>query len=165
MKNTIVKIIGGTALALLLVGGTQLFGTGQHNDRHQRSIEGVWQVTRVGVNCNDPNQQLGSPFPAIMTFHGDGTVTGAAKSPVTGPFDTPEYGSWQRERGRQNYSFRELQYRYDGSGTFLGSLVLTANVELTGANSFIYSATIQLANANGDPIATLCGRATGTRFE
>ena len=100
-----------------------------------------------------------------MTFHRDGTVTGAAKSPVTGPFDTPEYGTRQHERGRQNYSFRELQYRYDGSGTFLGRLVITANVELTDANSFIYSATIQLANANGDPIATLCGRATGTRFE
>lgn len=165
MKNKFVKIIGGTALALLLVGDTQMFGNDQHSEKHQRGIEGVWQVTRVGVNCNDPNQQLGSPFPAIMTFHEDGTVTGAGKSPVTGPFDTPEYGSWQREKGRQNYSFRELQYRYDSSGTFLGSLVLTANVELTGANSFIYSATIQLADANGNPTDTRCGRATGTRFE
>ncbi len=100
-----------------------------------------------------------------MTFHRDGIVTGAAKSPVTGPFDTPEYGSWQRERGRQNYSFRELQYRYDGSGDFLGSLVLTANVVLTDANSFSYCATIQFADANGNPTDTRCGRATGTRFE
>ena len=100
-----------------------------------------------------------------MTFHRDGTVTGAAKSPVTGPFDTPEYGSWQREPGSQNYSFREVSYRYDSNGTFLGPLVLTANVELTSANSFIYSATIQIVNANGDPIDTRCGRGTGTRFE
>jgi hypothetical protein len=131
----------------------------------QPTIEGVWQVTRQGVNCNDPNQQLGPPFPAIMTFHQDGTVTGAAKSPVTGPFDTPEYGSWQREPGSQNYSFREVNYRYDGNGTFIGSLVLTANVNLTGDDSFTYSATIQLFDANGNLIATLCGRATGTRFE
>ena len=100
-----------------------------------------------------------------MTFHRDGTVTGAAKSPVTGPFDTPEYGSWQRQQGSQNYSFRELQYRYDSSGTFLGPLVLTANVELTSANSFTYSSTIQIIDANGDLISTRCGRATGTRFE
>ena len=100
-----------------------------------------------------------------MTFHRDGTVSGAAKSPVTGPFDTPEHGLWQREPGSQNYSFRELQYRYDGSGTFLGRLVITANVELTGANSFIYSSTIELADANGVPIATRCGRATATRFQ
>jgi hypothetical protein len=153
------------AVITLAVAASSLLVWSNPGENHTPTIEGVWQVTRVGVNCNDPNQERGLPFPAIMTFHRDGTVTGAAKSPVTGPFDTPEYGSWQRAPGRQNYSFRELQYRYDGNGAFAGSLVLTANVELTGANSFIYSATIQLANANGDPIATLCGRATGTRFE
>jgi hypothetical protein len=100
-----------------------------------------------------------------MSFHSDGTVTGAAKSPVTGPFDTPEHGLWKREPGRQNYSFRELQYRYDGNGAFAGSLVLTANVELTDANSFVYSSTIQIVGPNGNLIAAHCGRATGTRFE
>ena len=129
------------------------------------TIKGVWQVSRQGVNCDDPNQLRGSPFPAIMTFHRDGTVTGAAKSPVTGPFDTPEYGLWQREPGSQNYSFREMNYRYDGNGTFIGSLVLTGDLDLTDANSFTYSATIQIFDANGNLIATLCGRAIGTRFE
>ena len=153
------------ALITLAVVASTLVVWSDGREARNPTIEGVWQVSRVGVNCNDPSQELGLPFPAIMTFHRDGTVTGAAKSPVTGPFDTPEYGSWQREPGRQNYSFRELQYRYDGNGAFIGSLVLTANVELTDANSFIYNATIQLANANGDPIATLCGRGTGMRFE
>jgi hypothetical protein len=153
------------ALITLAVVATTLVVWGDGREARNPTIEGVWQVTRGGVSCNDPNQALGSPFPAIMTFHRDGTVSGAAKSPVTGPFDTPEHGLWKREPGNQNYSFRELQYRYDGTGAFIGSLVLTANVELTDANSFIYSATIQLANANGDPITTLCGKATGTRFE
>jgi len=98
------------------------------------TIEGVWQVVRHGVNCNDPNQVL-STFPAIMTFYRDGTMTAAAKSSVTGPFDTPEYGSWQREPGTQNYSFRDVELRYDGNGTFIGPLVLTANVELTDATA------------------------------
>jgi hypothetical protein len=57
-----------------------------------------------------------------------------------------------------------LQYRYDSSGTFLGPLVLTANVELTGANNFIYRSTIQIVDANGVLIASHCGRGTGTRF-
>src|SRR5262245_2880204 len=129
------------------------------------TIEGVWQVSRQGVDCSDPSQLLGPPFPAIMTFHHDGTVTGATKSPVSGPFDTPEYGIWQREPGIQNYSFRELNYRYDGNGTFIGSLVLTADVDLTDANSFTYSATIQLFDPHGNLLTTLCGRGTGTRFE
>ena len=153
------------AVITLAVAASTLLVWSDPGENSAPTIDGVWQVSRVGVNCNDPNQELGSPFPAIMTFHRDGTVSGAAKSPVTGPFDTPEHGLWKREPGSQNYSFRELQYRYDGTGAFIGSLVLTANVELTDANSFVYSATIQLANANGDPITTLCGRATGTRFE
>ena len=152
------------ALITLAVVASSLLVWSNPGENHTPTIEGVWQVTRQGVNCNDPNQVLGS-FPAIMTFHRDGIVSGAAKSPVTGPFDTPEHGLWKREPGSQNYSFRELQYRYDGNGAFIGSLVLTANVELTDANSFIYSATIQLANPNGDPITILCGRGTGKRFE
>ena len=142
-----------------------MFGNDQHSEKHQRGIEGVWQVTRVGVNCNDPDEERGSPFPAIMTFHRDGIVSGAAKSPVTGPFDTPEHGLWKREPGSQNYSFREVSYKYDGNGTFVGPLVLTANVELTDANSFIYSATIQIFDANGNLSETRCGRGTATRFE
>jgi hypothetical protein len=161
MKNIKTQI----AVITLAVAASTLLASSDLSENHALTIEGVWQVTRVGVNCNDPNQALGTPFPAIMAFHRDGIVTGAAKSPVTGPFDTPEYGSWKRVPGTQNYSFRELSYKYDSNGTFVGSLVLTANVELTDTNSFIYSATIQIANANGDLIDTRCGRGTGMRFE
>jgi hypothetical protein len=164
-KEEKMKMRTQIAVITLAVATSSLLVWNAPGENHTPTIQGVWQVSRVGVNCNNPDQPLGIPFPAIMTFHRDGTVTGAAKSPVTGPFDTPEYGSWRREQGSQDYSFREVQYRYDGSGTFLGSLVISANVELTGANSFIYAATIRLTNANGDLINTLCGRATGTRFE
>ena len=39
------------------------------------TIQGVWQVTRMGVNCDDPNQTR-PPFPALMSFYRDGTLTG-----------------------------------------------------------------------------------------
>jgi hypothetical protein len=58
-----------------------------------------------------------------------------------------------------------LQYRYDSNGTFLGPLVLSANVELTSANSFTYSSTIQIIDANGNLLASHCGKAIGMRFE
>ena len=152
------------AVITLAVAASSLLVWSNPGENHTPTIEGVWQVTRVGVNCNDPNQVLGSPFPAIMTFHRDGIVSGAAKSPVTGPFDTPQYGSWQREPGSKNYSFRALSYRYDGNGTFVGGLVLTANVELTSANTFIYRSRIQIVDSNGNLIDSRCGRATATRF-
>jgi hypothetical protein len=153
------------AVVTLTVAATTILVWSGPGETLTPTIEGVWEVTRGGVNCSDPDQALGTRFPAVMTFHRDGTVAGAAKSPVTGPFDTAEHGTWQREPGSQNYSFRALQYRYDGSGTLLGPLVITANVELIDANSFIYSATIEILDTNGNPIATHCGRATATRFE
>ena len=153
------------AVITLAVAASTLLVWSDPSENHTPTIEGVWQVSRVGVNCNDPSQALGTPFPAIMTFHRDGIVSGAAKSPVTGPFDTAEYGIWQREPGSQSYSFRDVAYRYDSAGTFLGPLILIANVELTGANSFIYRSTIQIVDANGNLIASHCGRGTGTRFE
>jgi hypothetical protein len=153
------------AVITLAVTASTLLAWSDRDDDHALTIEGVWLVDRGGVNCNDPNQGVTPTFPALMAFHRDGIVTGAAKSPVTGPFDTPEYGTWQREPGSHNYSFREVSYKYDGTGVFLGPLVLAANVELTGANSFIYSATIQIFDANGDLVASHCGRATGTRFQ
>jgi hypothetical protein len=152
------------AVLTLTVAASTMLVWSDRNANHSPSIEGVWQVTRSGVNCSDPNQVLGS-FPALMTFHRDGTVSGAAKSPVTGPYDTPEHGLWQREPGGQNYSFRELSYKYDNNGTFLGPLVLTGNVELTDADSFVYSATIEIFDATGNLSETRCGAGTGTRFE
>src|SRR5215510_8215058 len=107
-----------TVITLVLAASTSLVWSADRplGEAALPTIEGVWQVSRQGVNCQDPNQHTGPPFPAIMTFHHDGTVTGAAKSPVTGPFDTPEDGLWQREPGPQSYSFREMNYRYDGNG-------------------------------------------------
>jgi hypothetical protein len=150
--------------AVAAVAASSLLVWSDPGESHAPTIEGVWQVNRGGVSCDDPNQEPAATFPAIMTFHRDGTLTGAAKSPVTGPFDTAEYGTWEREPGSQSYSLPDVAYRYDGTGTFLGPLILTANVELTGANTFIYSSRIQLVDADGELIATHCGRATATRF-
>ena len=124
------------------------------------TIEGVWQVARHQVDCNT-GEELSS-FPAILTFHSDRTVTGD-----TGAFvgDTNEYGSWQREPGSQNYSFRDMSLGTDENGALAYSATITANVHLNDANSFTYSATIQIFDADGNLIAAFCGRATGTRFQ
>ncbi len=83
----------------------------------------------------------------------------------TGPLDTPEAGLWQREPGSQNYSFHDISYVYDENGVFAGSGVVTANIHLTSANSFEYSATIQFFDADGNLVFSGCGRGTATRFE
>jgi hypothetical protein len=131
------------------------------------TLVGVWQVVRQAVDCDDPNQQLGPSFPALMTFHSDGTVHGDLVGPGgTAAEGTAEHGVWQREPGRQNYSLREVSYGWDpDTGAFEGSAVFTETLHLTSANSFEGSATIQIFDADGNLVVTVCARRTGTRFE
>src|SRR6266576_6376247 len=80
------------AIALGLAASTSLLWSADRPPREITStIEGVWRVTRMGVDCNNPNQTR-PPFPAIMTFYRDGTLTAYANPPGTGPRDTPETG-------------------------------------------------------------------------
>ena len=125
------------------------------------TIVGVWQATKMGVNCDDPNQVLTPPFPDLLIFHGDGTMT--EDDATVGA--TNGYGSWQREHGSQNYSFRYAAFSTDENGALVISGVITANVHLTDANSYTSSDAIQIFDADGNLIATFCGRSTGTRFE
>jgi len=125
------------------------------------TIVGVWQVTKMGVNCDDPNQQLTPPFPDLFIFHGDGTMT--EDDATVGA--TSGYGSWQREPGSQNYSFRKTAFSIDENGALVISGVVSANLHLTDANSYTSSDSIQIFDADGNLIATFCGRSTGTRFQ
>jgi len=76
------------AIALGLAASTSLVWSADRPPRETTpTIQGVWQVTRMGVNCDDPNQTL-PPFPALMTFYRDGTLTAYANPPGTGPLDT-----------------------------------------------------------------------------
>ena len=152
-------------IALALGVSTSLVSSQDRQPQQSRpdapTVVGVWQVTRQGVNCDDPNQELGQPLPAIVTFHSDGTMTGD-----TGPFGaTDEYGSWHREPGSQNYSFREVFYFYDENAVFAGSGIIAANVHLIDANILTYRSTIEIYDADGNLLFTACGRATGERFQ
>jgi len=124
------------------------------------AIVGVWEVTRHGVDCNDPNQE-GPPFPALVTFHDDGTMT----ADTGGASNTNEYGSWQREPGRQNYSARVVFYSYTAEGDFDGRGEATEAIQLTSADSFTSTGTVQFFDADGNLLFSGCARGTGTRFE
>src|SRR5205823_10295315 len=66
------------AITLGLAASTSLVWSGDRPARETTpTIQGVWQVTRMGVNCDDPNQTR-PPFPALMTFYRDGTLTAYA---------------------------------------------------------------------------------------
>jgi hypothetical protein len=127
------------------------------------TVLGVWGVTRHPVNCQT-GQEL-STFPALMTFHQDGTVSGQSYGPFPeNAYGPAEHGVWHNAPGN-TFSFRLLSYGYDDNGQFTGSTIVTATGQLTSANTFSYSSSIQIYDADGHLLVTLCGHATATRFE
>jgi len=152
-----------TQIAVILLGLAASTSLVWSADRPLRettpTIVGVWEVTRHGVDCDTGAE--GPPFPALVTFHGDGTMT----ADTGGASNTNEYGSWQREPGSQNYSFRDRWDGFDENGAFVYYGVITATVHLTDANSHSYSATIELFDPDGNLFFTACGAGTGERFQ
>lgn len=155
-----VRLALAVATAAAMFGGSEATAQGA-----QPTIEGVWRVTRHAVDC-PTSQQSPSSFPALMTFHKDGTISSDAVGPgSTAAEGTAEHGLWQRTPGRQQYSFRLLSYGWDNTGAFEGSAEITGNLQLTG-NTFTYDASIQFFDADGNPAPfTLCGSADGIRFQ
>ena len=127
------------------------------------TLQVTWRVTRTAVDCIT-GQDLVS-FPAIMAFNHGCTCTGYAVPPGGDPGQGTEYGVWRREPGSQNYSYRYLALSTDENGALAITGTITATLHLTDANSFTSSATIQIFDADGNLIATFCGRQTATRFE
>jgi hypothetical protein len=150
-----------TLALAFLVASTSL--TWSQLPKPMNTIVGVWEVTRHGVNCNT-SQEISS-FPALMTFHRDGTLIGQAYPPLpTNAYGPAEHGVWQHGPGN-TFSARFVAYSYDNSGAFAASIVVTVTGQLTSANGFSYNATIQVYDADGNLLGTFCGRATGERFQ
>jgi len=163
MKNTYVKLVGGTALALLLVGGAQLFGSDQDGDKQERSIQGAWRTTVTIRNC--ATGAAITSFPGLQTFNKGGTV---AETATGGPPSsrTPGHGIWSRGEGAQNYSFVFMFDRFNADGTYAGSQKVRGAVTLgaSGDELSVVSST-EIYNPAGQLIATGCSTATATRIE
>ena len=152
-------------LALFTVGPSMAWSQNSRSGlvHNRSSIEGVWRVSRHGVNCATGEEV--STFPALMTFHEDGTVSGQAVAPgSTNAYGPAEFGAWHRNEYGQGFSFKLLSYNYDDTGVIAGSIEVTGTAGLTSANGFAYKANIEIYDANGNLLISHCGKATGLRF-
>jgi hypothetical protein len=163
MKSQIIlKLALGLASSALILLGTTA-GAETAPACNQKGLVGVWQVVRHGVDCNTGIDL--NTFPALMSFHSDGTISSQAVAPgSTNAFGAEEFGVWQ-SLGNHNYSFHFVSYGYDDSGVLAGSVQATGSLQLTSATTFTYSATISFYDANGSLLFSVCGRADGTRFQ
>ena len=132
----------------------------------ERTIQGVWRTMVTPVNCQtgDP---VGPPFPGLFTFNKGGTMSEYGIGPGSSPaLRSPGHGVWEHGRSWHDYSFTFTFYTYDASGVFIGSHKVTATVELgASGDEFTTHSVVEIFDANGNLIATFCGRTTATRFE
>ena len=163
MKNVFLKAIGGTGLALLLVGGAQMLGFGQNSEKPEPTIEGTWRTALTIRNC-----QTGAAirtFQGLQTFNKGGTLAETAAVPAPS-LRSPGHGVWKREQGWQEYSFAFVYDLFNADGTVSGSRTVRGAVTLgASGNELTVVSTSETFDANGQLTATGCSTAIATRFE
>ena len=124
-------------------------------------LEGTWDMQITATDCSG---HVIRSFPTMVVFMAGGTLTEASGG--TAPaLQTGGKGVWSHTTDH-TYAFRFKDF------TFNSSYVLTGWVIITGETTVDQSgdgnagpATVEVYNANGVLVATLCADAVGTRFE
>lgn len=184
MKNTFLKTIGATALAILMMAMFTNISVSAQNkveevqseaptdeifpfprprdDDNPRALEGSWNTQVTPYNC-----QTGVPLtttPSMLTFMRGGTMMefGTRNSPT---LRGPGQGVWTYN-GRRQFTARFQFFRFNADGTLAGRQIVTQNTTLSyDGNNFTSSATAQILDVNGNVIQNNCSNGVGTRFE
>ncbi len=180
MKNTFLKTIGGTMLAILMLAAfTQISVSAQDiiNDEqieeqtqedaftrreNTRKLEGSWNHQGMRLNCQT-GAILGT-FSAMFTFTRGGTFweSGTQISPS---LRSPSHGVWSYQSGRR-YTTAFQFFRFNADGTLAGKQIVRQQIEVSrSGDSYTATATAQVLDAGGNVIANNCAAGTGTRFE
>ncbi len=177
MKNTILKTIGGTMLAILMLTVfTQISVSAQDiiteekskqedaatRRGNSRKLEGSWNIQVTRRDCQTGSALVS--FPTMSTFMRGGTMQdyGVAMAPIgrgTG------HGIWSYVSGRRYTSaFQFFLFGADGVST--GRQIIRRQIELDhSANNYTAVGAVQVFNTVGTVIANICTTETGTRFE
>lgn len=179
MKNTFLKTIGGTMLAILMLAvfanisvSAQDTNNAEENVEQtkqddllnwrngSRALEGSWNVQVTIRNC-----QTGAAiitFPAMNTYMGGGTMVEAGSSST---LRGGGHGVWSYQ-GRRTFSAAFQFFRFNADGTYAGIQRVRRQIEVSRSESnFTASAMVEIFNPSGVLIATGCATETATRFE
>lgn len=158
------------AIALCVLGMTQ-FGSPAWADSkhssggsavHMDPIVGTWDVLVNVTNCDTGDVIFGGT-PALALFNADGT---RHETNATSPaLRTPAYGNWQRVK-KNKYRFAIKFFRFDGSGTNIGSTSIRHDLYLSADRKSYYSeGPAEFLDPAGNLLFTACANATATRYK
>jgi len=182
MKNIFLKVIGGAALAILMlvmfaqvqvsaqediVNEEKSVEQTQEEDlslqrRNARALEGVWNHTNTRRNC--ATGEAIQTFAVMHTYMRGGTMSdwGAGSPPS---LRSNGQGIWNYQ-SRRHYITAFQFFRFNADGTYAGKQVVREQIQLSrDGNSYNASATAQVFDAGGNVIANNCSTGTATRFE
>jgi hypothetical protein len=160
MKTHLVKNIMASlvvAFALLPMVATTATRDGTIGGR----LQGTWEMQ---ITLNDCAGHVIRSFPTLVVFMAGGTVTEASGG--TAPaLQTGGKGVWSHTTDN-TYAFRFKDFTFNTSNVFTGWVIITGEttVDQTG-NANAGPATVEVYNASGVLVASLCADAAATRFE
>ncbi len=167
MKNTLVKTIGATALAILmLIGFAQVWVFAQNNksesSQNEQGLVGSWDIQVTIRDCGSGAALVS--FPTMMTFNQGGTMQETAND-ATPLLRLPGHGIWSHHRGN-TYTRTFHFFRYNSDGTFAGTAKIIGQLELDRrGNTVSGTSTFQFLDPNGNSFVSGCATEAGTRFE
>ena len=170
MKNTFLRTIGGTTLAVLILVLGQISVTAQdregaklkNNEQYAKNIEGSWDHVTTRLNCQT-GAVLGT-FQAMFTFSSCGTFWEAGTN--TAPsLRSASHGVWERDSPGVYTSVFQF-FRFNADGTLAGRAIARQHIEVSDdGESYVATTTTQIRDVAGNVIMTNCASGAGTRFD
>jgi hypothetical protein len=168
MMRTALRAMSALTLAaiLMLIPATPVLLFGQNDGAVvNEKLEGTWNVTlRFPVctaACSCPGGVPNIPIPALNTYLKDSTMLVALGGSL---FAGPGQGSWERI-AHNTFRSRFKFFIFNSSGMRVASEIVTKTIALTGADTFLATATFDLFDNAGNVTAQGCPiNETGTRF-
>jgi hypothetical protein len=137
------------------------------------ALQGVWGVVTQERHCTT-NAALGPTTRALVTYHGDGTVSESRYIPVFALGQLSDgHGTWRFDGG-STFSGRVItMVQFDtapgtppGSPGFqAGWLIASQTITMSGPDSFTMTGSTQFYNLNRDVYRVGCASRVGERFK
>jgi hypothetical protein len=109
-RIAVYSILIPASLALLAIPAAA-----QNGNPFGASVQGAWNV-QFTITTAPPFIPAGTQFPALLVFHGDGTMAGSDNDPVDGA----AHGVWGRA-GSGEYIFTFYSFEFDPAKGSVGS--------------------------------------------
>ena len=124
-------------------------------------LEGTWNMQITSTDCAG---HVIRSFPTLVVFMAGGTLTEASGG--TAPaLQTGGKGVWSHTTD-STYAFRFKDFTFNSSYVLTGWVIISGETTVDASgNANSGPATVEVYNASGMLVATLCADAAGTRFE